>query len=62
VSLAAGDLEALFQKHFNKTAKKDHPAVRSDMILFAAVTGAIVLVVAAVAFLSWRQQRQGGSF
>jgi len=58
VSLAVGDLEALFQKHFNNDAKKDHPALRADMILFAAVSGAIVLMVAAVAFLSWRHQRR----
>ena len=60
VALAVGDLEALFQKHFNEEAKKDHPAVRADMILLAAVSGAIVLIVAGVAFLSWWQHERGG--
>lgn len=59
VALAAGDLEALFQKHFDRNAKQDHPAARADVILFAAVSGMAALLVAAVAFFSWRRQQRG---
>jgi hypothetical protein len=59
VALALGDLQGLFQKHFNENAKKDHPALRADAVLFAVVSGAAVLIVAVVALLRWRQQKRG---